>query len=111
MPSAPARRCTSCTWRPVAAVEALAEWRARGLPFYGETLSTYLSFTQDDIWDESPIEVDGKTYNARGLLVNNYPTPKFGPDRDTCWEAIADDRLQVVATDHARREASPTASR
>ena len=58
-------------------IEALAEKRAQGLPFYGETLSAYLSFTQDDIWDESPIEVDGKTYNARGLLFNNYPVPKF----------------------------------
>ena len=82
-------------------VEALAEGRARGLPFYGETLSAYLSFTQDDIWDESPIEVNGTTYNARGCLYNNYPTPKFAEDRETCWQAIADGRLQVVATDHA----------
>jgi dihydropyrimidinase len=83
------------------AVEALAERRAEGLPFYGETLSAYLSFTQDDLWDESPIEVNGKTYNARGLLYNNYPTPKFGPDRETCWQSLVDGRLQVVATDHA----------
>jgi dihydropyrimidinase len=82
-------------------VEALAEGRARGLPFYGETLSAYLSFTQDDIWDDSPIEVNGKTYDARGRLYNNYPTPKFADDRETCWNAIADGRLQVVATDHA----------
>jgi dihydropyrimidinase len=82
-------------------VEALAEGRARGLPFYGETLSAYLSFTQDDIWDESPIEVNGTVYNARGCLYNNYPVPKFAADRETCWNAIADGRLQVVATDHA----------
>jgi dihydropyrimidinase len=82
-------------------IEALAEKREQGLPFYGETLSAYLSFTQDDLWDESPIEVDGKTYNARGALFNNYPVPKFGPDRDACWAALADGRLQVVATDHA----------
>ena len=82
-------------------VEALAEGRARGLPFYGETLSAYLSFTQDDLWDEPPITVNGKTYDARGLLYNNFPTPKFKPDRETCWQALADGRLQVVATDHA----------
>ena len=82
-------------------IEALAEGRARRLPFYGETLSAYLSFTQQDLWDESPIEVNGKTYNARGALYNNYPTPKFLEDRDVCWQAIADGRLQVVATDHA----------
>jgi dihydropyrimidinase len=73
----------------------------KGLPFYGETLSAYLSFTQDDLWDESPIAVNGKTYDARGLLYNNFPTPKFRPDRETCWQALADGRLQVVATDHA----------
>jgi len=82
-------------------VEALAEGRAKGLPFYGETLSAYLSFTQEEIWDDSPIEVNGTTYDARGRLYNNYPTPKFPPDRDTCWDALADGRLQVVATDHA----------
>jgi dihydropyrimidinase len=81
------------------AIEALAEFRARGLPMYGETLAAYLSFTQDDLWDETPIEVNGKEY-ARGALYNNYPTPKFGSDRDTCWAAIADDRLQAVGTDH-----------
>ena len=81
------------------AIDALSECRARGLPMYGETLAAYLSFTQDDLWDETPIEVDGKP-RPRGLLYNNYPTPKFGPDRDTCWAAITDDRLQAVATDH-----------
>jgi len=84
-----------------AGIDALSEARARGLPFYGETLTTYLHFTQDEMWDEAPIEVNGKTYNARGLLIGNYPTPKFPPDRDACWEAIADDRLQIVGTDHA----------
>jgi dihydropyrimidinase len=82
-------------------VEALAEKRAQGLPFYGETLSAYLSFTQEDIWDETPIEVNGKTYEARGCLYNNYPVPKFADDRATCWDALVDGRLQVVATDHA----------
>jgi dihydropyrimidinase len=82
-------------------IEALAEGRAKGLPFYGETLSAYLSFTQEDIWDDSPIEVNGTVYNARGRLYNNFPVPKFPEDRQTCWDAIADGRLQVVATDHA----------
>jgi dihydropyrimidinase len=67
---------------------------------YGETLSAYLSFTQDDIWDDTPLLVDGKVWGPRGLLYNNFPTPKFKPDRDTLWEAITDDRIQVVGTDH-----------
>lgn len=83
------------------AVEALHEGRARGLPFYGETLSTYLSFTQDDMWDDGPVEANGKVYQGRGLLINNYPTPKFPADRATCWEALADGRLSAVGTDHA----------
>lgn len=82
-------------------VQALAEGRAKGLPFYGETLLTYLSFTQDDLWSDAPVDVDGKVYPNRGALYNNYPTPKFAADRETCWQAIADGRLQVVATDHA----------
>ena len=56
------------------AVEALAEARARGLPFYGETIAAYLSFTADDLWDDTPVEVNGRTYAARGLLYNNFPT-------------------------------------
>ena len=83
-----------------AGVDALTEARSRGLPMYGETLSFYLSFTQDDIWDETPLIVDGKVWGPRGLLYANFPTPKFKPDRDTLWEALADDRLQVVGTDH-----------
>jgi dihydropyrimidinase len=83
------------------AVEALAEYRSRGLPVYGETILAYLSFTQDDLWDESPVQVGDVVHHARGALFNNYPTPKFAEDREVCWQAIADGRLQVVSTDHA----------
>ncbi|MEZ5098516.1 MAG: amidohydrolase family protein [Thermoleophilia bacterium] len=83
------------------AIEALAEYRSRGLPMYGETLLAYLSFTQDDLWDESPVQVGDRVFDARGALFNNYPTPKFAADRETCWQAIADGRLQAVSTDHA----------
>jgi dihydropyrimidinase len=82
-------------------IEALAEGQAKGLPFYGETLLAYLSFTQDDLWSDEPVEVNGKVYPNRGALYNNYPTPKCAADRDTCWQALTDGRLQVVATDHA----------
>lgn len=82
-------------------VAALAEARRRGLPFYGETLSAYLSFTQDDLWDESEVEVEGTIHRHRGLLYNNYPTPKFADDREACWRALETGDLQAVATDHA----------
>ena len=44
--------------------------------------------------------MNGRTYAARGLLYNNFPTIKFAEDRDVLWQAVADDRLQVVSTDH-----------
>jgi dihydropyrimidinase len=83
-----------------AAVDALTEARSRGLPMYGETLSAYLSFTQENMRDETPLIVDGEEWGPRGLLYNNFPVPKFKEDRDKLWEAIIDDRLQAVATDH-----------
>ena len=84
-----------------AGIDALAEARAKRLPMYGETVLAYLSFTQDDLWDDSPVEAGGRIYPNRGALFNNYPTPKFAEDREACWRSIADGRLQAVATDHA----------
>ena len=68
------------------AVRALAEARTRGLPVYGETLTPYLSFTADQLW-ENP-------------LVNNYPVPKYAEDQAVLWQALADDSLQAVGSDH-----------
>ena len=68
-----------------AGVDALAEARAKGLPCYGETLTPYLSFTADNLWEDE-----------RGLLYNNYPTIKTQADQDVLWEAIVDDRIQAV---------------
>jgi dihydropyrimidinase len=83
-----------------AAVDALADARARGFPAYGETLAAYLSFTQDDLWDREPITINGTTYPDRGLLYNNYPVPKAATDQAAIWAAIAANRLQVVSSDH-----------
>jgi dihydropyrimidinase len=73
-----------------AGVHALAEGRARGLPFYGETLVVYLTWTAEKLFDDA----------NRGLLWSNIPTIKFQEDQDVLWEALADDRLQVVSSDH-----------
>jgi hypothetical protein len=64
------------------------------LPFYGETLLAYLCFDNTNLWDRSPVEVNGKTYPSRGLLYNNYPCLKFPDDKEACWEAIASDRCR-----------------
>lgn len=74
-----------------AGVRALADARARGLPFYGETLVTYLSATAEDLW-AGP--------DNRGLLWANFPAIKQREDQETLWAAIADGRLQVVSSDH-----------
>jgi dihydropyrimidinase len=71
-------------------VLALAEGRARGLPFFGETLVPYLSFDAAQLWDD----------DNRGLLLNNYPTIKHREDQDLLWAALADDRLSAVGSDH-----------
>ena len=73
-----------------AGVHQLAEARAKGLPMYGETLIVYLSHTAEKLFDDE----------NRGLLVSNFPTIKFQEDQDTLWAGIADDRLQVVSSDH-----------
>jgi dihydropyrimidinase len=73
-----------------AGVDALAERRAKGLPMYGETLIVYLSYTAEKLFDDA----------NRGLLVSNFPTIKFQEDQNTLWAAVADDRLQVVSSDH-----------
>lgn len=71
-------------------MRAVAEARAGGLPVYGETLVAYLSFTQERLWDDE----------TRGLLWNNIPPLKYEDDQAELWLAIADDRLQVVSSDH-----------
>jgi dihydropyrimidinase len=70
------------------AVSALADARSRGAPAYGETLTTYLAFTADKLWQEGD-----------GLLWNNFPPLKYESDRQTLWDALVDDRLQTVGSD------------
>ena len=69
---------------------ALGEGRARDLPFYGETIISYLSFTADKLRDDE----------GRGLLWNNYPVIKHAEDQDVLWSAVGDDRIQCVSSDH-----------
>lgn len=72
-----------------AALAAITQARTRGLPVYGETLLTYLSFTNEQV----------RTGEDGGLLWNNFPPLKCDSDRRTLREAVKDDRLQVVSSD------------
>ena len=48
----------------------------------------HLHFTADD-------------YSRLGNLIKCNPAIKAAPNRDALWEALLDDRLDVIATDHA----------
>lgn len=44
---------------------------------------------------------DDSQYDTKGSLIKWNPAVKTVADRDGLWEALLDDRLDVVATDHA----------
>ena len=113
-PSAPARRCTSCTWPPGRRSRRWPSSARAGLPIYGETLRAYLSFTQDDIWDETPIEVNGKEYaprralqqlpdaevrsRPRHVLGGDHRRPAAGRRRPTTASSTLTDRFETMGT-------------
>lgn len=68
-------------------VALMREAKARHLPFYIETLSTYLHFT-----DERTREQDG------GLFIN-FPPMRFEEDQAALWQGIAEDDVYAVGTD------------
>lgn len=48
----------------------------------------HLTFTNDD-------------YETKGSLIKWNPAVKTQKDKDGLWEALLDDRIDVIATDHA----------
>jgi dihydropyrimidinase len=68
-------------------VDLIRSARGRHLPFYAETLATYLHWT-----DERTREADG------GLFIN-FPPMRFEDDRRALWRAIADQDVSAVGTD------------
>lgn len=47
-----------------------------------------------------------KDYDQKGYLIKCNPAIKAGFNRDAIWEALLDDRLDVIATDHAPHQLS-----
>jgi len=68
-------------------VALMREAKSRHLPFYIETLSTYLHFT-----DDRTCEPDG------GLFIN-FPPMRFEEDQAALWKGIADEDVYSVGTD------------
>ncbi|WP_297691700.1 dihydroorotase [uncultured Eudoraea sp.] len=42
-----------------------------------------------------------KDYSEKGMLIKWNPAVKTSEDRDQLWQALLDDRIDIVATDHA----------
>ena len=73
------------------ALRPIRQAQADGLPVFAETCPQYLTLTQEII-------------TARGALAKIGPPIRTAEDRAALWEALADDTLQVVASDHAPKE-------
>jgi dihydropyrimidinase len=70
------------------ALRHIREAQEIGLPVYAETCPQYLTLTQDII-------------EERGALAKIGPPIRTAEDRAGLWDALAQDIIQVVATDHA----------
>jgi dihydropyrimidinase len=70
------------------AVDQIAYGRARGLPVMGETCVQYFFFSVDDL--RRP---DGAKWVCS-------PPFRTAADNEALWEAVRNDSLQVVSTDH-----------
>ncbi len=73
-----------------AVVERIADARRRGQPIYGETCPQYL-FLTEDLYDRFGVE---------GALPICAPPLRTEADQIHLWEALAQNKLQVVSTDH-----------
>ncbi|MEE8391609.1 MAG: amidohydrolase family protein [Anaerolineae bacterium] len=70
------------------ALRHIREAQEAGLPVYAETCPQYLTLTKDII-------------EERGALAKIGPPIRTAEDRAGLWDALAQDTIQVVATDHA----------
>lgn len=72
------------------AVEAIRRGRAVGYPVMGESCTQYFFLTADDL----------KRPNYEGSKFICSPPIRSVKDQNVLWQAIRDDSLQVVSTDH-----------
>jgi dihydropyrimidinase len=72
------------------ALEPVIRARARGWDVTAETCTHYL------LVDDGAIEQDG--WEAAGFVYT--PPPRPGHNREVLWQALADDSLSVISSDH-----------
>jgi dihydropyrimidinase len=70
------------------ALDEIARAKGRGLRVYAETCPQYLTLTNDDLLRQGP-------------LLKIGPPLRDQTDRLALWEAVADGRIDCVASDHA----------
>ncbi len=68
-------------------VQAIADFRARGVPIYGETLHQYMLFTEEDYKREN------------GQIYHTYPSLKSKADQAALWDGAREGNIHAVATD------------
>ncbi|HMQ56060.1 MAG TPA: amidohydrolase family protein, partial [Anaerolineae bacterium] len=73
-----------------AVVERIVAARARGLPITGETCPQYL-LLDDSVYDRPGVE---------GALPVCAPPIRPQGEQEKMWQALANDHLQIVTTDH-----------
>jgi dihydropyrimidinase len=73
-----------------AVVERMAAAQQQGLPVYGETCPQYLTLTWD-LYEEPGV---------RGALPVCSPPLRPQAEQTRLWQALGNDHLQVVSTDH-----------
>jgi len=100
----------ACYLSSAAAVELAKKHGSRLHVFHISTAKETNLFSNDIPLSEKKItsEVcihhlwfDDSQYESKGSLIKWNPAVKTKADRDGLWEALLDDRLDVVATDHA----------
>lgn len=72
------------------AVNAIRRARAEGYPVMGETCTQYFFLTTDDL----------KRPNYEGSKFICSPPIRTVKDQNVLWQAVRDDSLQVISTDH-----------
>jgi dihydropyrimidinase len=68
-------------------VQAIREYRAKGLPIYGETLHQYMLFSEEDY------------KRPNGQMYHTYPSLKSKEDQKQLWAGTLDGAINCVATD------------
>lgn len=104
------RSTEACYLSSSKAIELAKKTGARLHVFHLSTAKEMELFTNKIPLEEKQITAEvclhhlwftNEDYEAKGSLIKWNPAVKTESDRDALWEALLDDRIDVIATDHA----------